>query len=403
MSEDPYVQEIVKISDGIIHQIERREKIRKVKKKVKERGEKIILWTWKFFRYMREHHKLLLTLLGGIANYLGVFILSIIILYYAYVWYPYYGVVNYIIGLIEGKNLNDFLYNHVMPWGIAIAVIGIICMVLYYSIWDLIFPRLYIVNRDGDEVEEGRVYFYSPESKTLYTNLDSFLNIFIPKHSIKLIHLHNEKAIKKDVGGIKVHAYGVIHLHDYDYAFTDEFVPQQEIQREIIERQADQEQAYIEYRASRSLRFNPEINKAKYKSTIILLPQAIFNMKYKAPEESKKGVIENLERRIETFEQIYDQALTDDELQEELGQKLAPLVKEIYEYSRALESYIPELKDKNDKFSEEVKKVNIILENPYFNENLNTWSLSVNAARSYVSNVKAVLDEYEAQYGGVEE
>ena len=390
----------------------RRGKIVRMKKKLKRGAKKAVtgiyrveLGTWKLYAHLKDHHRVFLAALKFVFGNIGALILAAFALYYAWKWYPYYGVVYYIIGLINGENRQHFLYHYVIPWAAYLTVIAIILIVLYFTVWDLIFPKLYLVKKDGEKLNIGRAYFYSPATQTVYANLDTFLNIFRPINSLKEIKVSNPKSVERGLnkaGELWVHAEGVVHLHDTTYAFTDEYVPQYEIRRDDIEKGADEQQSYVAYRMNFSLRYNPEINKSKYKSSIILLPAGVFDAVYRMPEESYRGILAELKDRIEDWETLNRDALTDEELQADLSQKLAPLLKEIYEHSRRLENKLPALKEKNDWFVEEMRKRNQVMDKDYFDENMSTRQIPLDLAKEYVTEVRAVIEGAE-DMGVIEE
>ena len=397
---DPEIARGIKDINKFQRQLQREQKIKKFKRTAKDISKKvppvIELWSWKLYKYLRGKHPIFLTVLNMIFGNIGIVVLSAFLIYYAIIWYPYIDLIYYIIGLITGTTREQFIHTYLIPYGILAIVLTIMFVVLYYAVWSYIFPRLYLIRRDGEQLYIGRAYFYSPESKRVYANLDTFLNIMKPRNSLKIISVENPDTIKRGVGELNVHAEGVKHLHDEYYAFTEEYVPQSEIYDEIIEKHADEAQALLEHSTSRALRYNAEINKAKYKSTIILFPSVMFSKEYRAPENIN-GLISLLRDRIETYRDVMSQALTDPELQEDLSQKIAPVVKEIYGYTRALEEQMPEFADKNREFEEQVRQFN---GTAWGKDDLN-FTMPVDLANDYVGEVEAVLKTYEDS-GGIE-
>ena len=405
------VKELSKEINRVNRTIAMRKLKRKVKKipgKAKKESKVIIknappaikMGTWKVYEYLREHHRVFLAVFNAILGNIGWVILSIILLYLAWLWYPYYGVFYYILGLIEGSTRENFIHMYLIPYGIIFIIIAIVSVVLYYSIWDYIFPRLNLIKKDKEQLQIGRVYFYSPETKRIYANLDILLNIFKPKNSLKIINVKDERAIKKGIGEMNIHAEGVKHLHDEYYEFTGEFVPQQEIYEDIVEKYADIAQSQLEHATSRALRYNAEINKSKYKSTIILFPSVMFKKEYHSPR-NPGGIIEVLQDRIQTYRDIRSEANTDNEVQEDLSQKIAPVLKEIYQCSKSLEEHMPEFAEKNKEFEKRIKEFNGEGWLGADRENLN-YLATTDLADEYVNEIDAILRTYIEQ-GGIEE
>ena len=77
----------------------------KVRKRIKQTPYAIRFGLWKVYEVLREKHRILLTVLKFIAGNIGVLIAVGILLYYAYIWYPYVGVIYYIVELINGYQM----------------------------------------------------------------------------------------------------------------------------------------------------------------------------------------------------------------------------------------------------------------------------------------------------------
>ena len=343
----------------------------------------------------RKDHGILWKIGAMLIGNIGLIVLFGVMVYLLYIWYPFYGVYNYIMNLITGDRyyLYDFIYNILIPYSLIISIFIIIISVLYFSMRHFLFPALYLDTEEGrgesDRKKIGRVYYLDRLKNQVYANIGKRLSILRPSKSLSKIRMGEGVRYFRDGMDFVVVADGVYHIKDDKYEFYKGAIPTQDIRDEIIEKLIDESQAKVGYRTMKSMHYNSELNKSKYTSVIALWPSWVLEEKNTAPEETYKGVVQTLQNNINSFNQIYEESLHNSEDRQRIAENLAPLAIQIYRDSTALEQYFSELKKKNEAYKEKIEMINKALKETGGKEIY--YKVDLDTMIDYVRSVEAVI------------